>query len=305
MASVAHHQEHIIHTVAELWTVVNDSRRYEQENREDLHSLANHTQQIAIALARVVERLSEQMRRLYRVEVLRTIDNIIHEVEVAHRHWLRELDRYTTQLEAVLRGRITHDVLAPHVLREIAKAMSAQGVVALPLDWYYAHATSRLIVHSAQELSFFISIAGLDHSDYLFYELAFFDIYLDGNRWRKFQGHPHVVISTQYQRVYFPNDCIPGTPIVCPSGIMLNQSCEYCLITQDDPGQCTVSFKNMDNRPRVYDYKDKVVASMATAVTLTTRCPATVPVKQLVDNMVLIDILPGCRVEIAGAVRFR
>ena len=54
-----------------------------------------------------------------------------------------------------------------------------------------------------------------------------------------------------------------------------------------------------------YDYKDKIVASMAIAVTLTTRCPATVPVKQLVDNIVLIDVLPGCRVEIAGAVRFR
>ena len=149
---------------------------YTKENREDLRSLANPTQQIDIALARIVERSSEQMRRLYRVEILRTTDNIIHEVEVAHRHWLHELDRCTTQLEAVLRGRITHDVLAPHVLREIAKVMSAQGVVALPLDWYYAHATSRLIVHSARELSS-ISIAGRGHSDYLFHELAFFDIY--------------------------------------------------------------------------------------------------------------------------------
>ena len=57
VASVAHRLEHIIHTVTELWTAVNDSRRYEQENREDLRSLANHTQQIDIALARVVERL--------------------------------------------------------------------------------------------------------------------------------------------------------------------------------------------------------------------------------------------------------
>ena len=44
---------------------------------------------------------------------------------------------------------------------------------------------------------------------------------------------------------------------------------------------------------------------MTKAVTLTTRYPATVPVKQLVDNIVLIDVLPGCRFEIAGAVRFR
>ena len=133
MASVAHRQEHIIHTVTELWTAVNDSRRYEQENREDLGSLENHTQQIDIALARVVERSSEQMRRLYRIEVLRTTDNIIHEVEVAHWHWLHELDRYTTQLEAVLRGRITHDVLAPHVLREIAEVGTRCGCLAIRL----------------------------------------------------------------------------------------------------------------------------------------------------------------------------
>ena len=40
-----------------------------------------------------------------------------------------------------------------------------------------------------------------------------------------------------------PGNSIPSTPVVCPNELMWNQSCEYSLITQDDPGQCVINFK--------------------------------------------------------------
>ena len=78
--------------------------------------------------------------------------------------------------------------------------------------------------------------------DYLLHELAYFDVYFGINRWRRLQGRSKVVPSTQSQHVYYPGNSIPSTPVVCPNELMWNQSCEYSLITQDDPGQCVINF---------------------------------------------------------------
>ena len=79
--------------------------------------------------------------------------------------------------------------------------------------------------------------------DYLLHELAYFDVYFGINHWRRLHGRSKVVLSTQSQHVYYPGNSIPSTPAVCPNELMSNQSCEYSLITHDDPGQCVINFK--------------------------------------------------------------
>jgi hypothetical protein len=129
----------IHHRETELLSVVNATRMYVRENREDIMTLENITTKL-FTLAGKTERHVQSVERIVRkLQLLREMDRAVNLLEAVSMGFVAEAMVFHRQLGQLEGGGLTRDLLPQVHLAKIKTYLRQGGHAVLNDHWYYRH----------------------------------------------------------------------------------------------------------------------------------------------------------------------
>ena len=227
------------HNVAELISVVNQTRRYVGENRMDLQDVRAEMARLH-ALATATARRTQALE-LYRgrAMICRHVDLAILQMEIAIRDYRLQEQIFHQQRLQLERGWLTEDILSPPALASILQLLRRQGHGALDIEWYYQHVRITPLWREDRELVFRAVLPAIAREQYLQYGLKYFKVPVDDNHLRQLVVQPRCTLTGT---TFVPKDCAGTNPIICdPTVRTLVPTCENALVMGRAPRACQVT----------------------------------------------------------------
>ena len=108
-------------------TIINQTRKYVHENREDIQQLQRHQQVLQTQLLEYDENLSQLDLQVDRLTVARLVDNLITQLELVAEEYSRKWQIFRQQKYELERGWLTESTLASTELESILRKLRNQG----------------------------------------------------------------------------------------------------------------------------------------------------------------------------------
>ena len=102
----------VFHRMEKMMTVINQTRKYVSENREDIQQLQRHQQALQTQLLEYGENLSQLDLQVDRLTVARLVDNLITQLELVAEEYSRQWQIFRQQKYELERGWLTESTLA-------------------------------------------------------------------------------------------------------------------------------------------------------------------------------------------------
>jgi hypothetical protein len=300
--------------LAVIKTAVDETRDKQQDiiiHYNNLIAIVNQTTHIATENRELLQNFSSAVGLLY--NTMSSLDAIRMRMEMEERLRVLELMRaaihrlaedYLNKRYALEQGRLTEDLLPPHVLRELEHKDYRQID---PINWYYQNVKVYPLWKDGEHLTFVAIIPLVEEDNWSLFKIRTFPVPTeDGTGVVRLLSQKQVAVnSATGTTIAVTEDCY-GSPLLCPPGPRWRiESCAATLlkIGRQSPHEvCSVSLKTVDeNRRRssiyVIDLNEIVVCAWAEQ--LLVRCPSDSVPKQVqlergCHNLVMN---PKCKIE--------
>ena len=146
VTTVDANQKDIVHNSKELWSLLNGTREYVQQNRRTIFSLAKYSSQMSRLLNWTVQQYHFLTVRVKSLRFMHEIDRAIDHLEFMSDHYSLRWEDYLSGLTSLSEGHLTRQMVSPSVLHGVRARMTARGYDTLPTDWYYRHAETFILI---------------------------------------------------------------------------------------------------------------------------------------------------------------
>jgi len=227
-----------------------------EHNQKAMLSMMNQTRHIEKELAHRIQQVETNVRdalglmkrsvdaALYRMRLEERMSRVIGTLEAAmtaHRTNVARYHRMEIQLES---GELTEDLLNRDRLRSVLIAAGEAGFEALPMRWYYSHATVAAVWGEEEKLAFSVALPMITPERYLLFHLRYLPVRLDEAHVRTIVGASKVAVSTDTRANFLPDHCRGSEPEICwPVREATVEGCEASLVTGGKSPGCRVAVR--------------------------------------------------------------
>ena len=169
----------IYHQTEKMVSLVNKTRRFVKENREDVHDLQRHQARLQDQLQEYGQHLMELGKRVNRLVVARTVDWTIAQLELLNEDLQRQRSAFMPQKHELERGWLTENTLATSELETILKKIRDAGFITPIPEWYYENLHIEPLWTEEDKLVFRVDIPAAGRTHYLQYRLDYFPVPVD------------------------------------------------------------------------------------------------------------------------------
>lgn len=244
----------IMHVIPELVTVINQTRVYVQENRQQLDDLVTHQEEVEKYLKEVQKVILGYRQRIAALETHQELDRILTILELLTQEYVRQKDTYHVQRTSLEVGHLTEDLLPPSILQDILEQAVTKGFNVIPqLAWYYQYLSVEPIWSDQDNLLYKVEIPLIDSTDYLQYTIKTFPVpYEQSSVKATLEVEGDIGFNTNTGGLFFPANCKGHKPSICHSGPVYDSSKYQCprgIITgvQSPTKYCTVTIEKLNN----------------------------------------------------------
>ena len=289
----------VFHKTEKMMTIINQTRKYVRENREDIQQLQRHQQVLQTQLLEYGENLSQLDLQVDRLTVARLVDNLITQLELVAEEYNRQWQIFRQQKYELERGWLTESTLASTELESILRKLRNQGYYTPRTEWYYENLRLTPSWSDDSKLTFKVDIPAAGLTEYLNYNLLYFPVLGRDNFVRKVKGLNSVAVNTESGSMISSLTCIGDDPELCmPSRELVIPSCEYGLITNGDVKGCQIEiFSKTGSSDVVLVDTDLFIVSPYAELPVTTRCRGQEPITQVISKPTRISIVGDCTLE--------
>ena len=286
----------VFHKTEKMMTIINQTRKYVGENRDDIQQLQRHQQALQTQLIEYGDHLSQLDLQVDRLTVARLVDNLITQLELLAEEYSHQWHIFRQQKYELERGWLTESTLATTELESILRKLRNQGYYTPRAEWYYENLCLTPSWSDDSKLAFTVDIPAAGLTEYLKYNLLYFPVLAKDNFVRKVKGLNSVAVNTESGSMISSLTCIGDEPELCmPSKELVVPSCEYGLITNGDVRGCSVEiFKKNGSSDVVLVDTDLFIVSPYVELPVTTRCRGQAPLTQIISKPTRISIAGDC-----------
>ena len=166
-----HQQSAVQHHVAEMVTWINATRSLVRQNAAHIMQVQRQTREAFLNFNRTQKELEEQHELMAAVTVSRTIDNALHDVELAISNHVDSLKHFHLQKLDLERGWLTENIIEISQLQNCLRHVKRKGYSVLNLEWYYQHVAVTPLWQEDDHLAFRAVLPAVDDEMYFGYSL--------------------------------------------------------------------------------------------------------------------------------------
>lgn len=292
----------LVHDHRRMISVVNQTRKYVQENRMDIRDLQRHQEALDGQILNFVDNVTRLAHTVSKLTLARSIDQVIEELYVAHESYSAQMGAFLTQRYELERGWLTENTLSMQELNDILLTIRKAGYETLNAVWYYENLRIEPLWTEGGKLVFRVILPAVGQTQYLQYKIHFYPVALDSEHVRIVRGHNDVTINTETGAVFWPIKCYESNPRVCaPQKETLTPTCEWGLVTNNSLDHCTIEIskrtsKDSDIFPR--DIGDFVIVAYK-KMKVTLRCLGRAALVKDISGPIQMKIPGDCKLETA------
>ena len=300
-----HQGEELVEDNDAMMTIINTTRTFVRQNRDDIEHLQNRSDELAGLIQHLQIKMAHHVQAIRVMQVRRIVDQSFMIMELLVKGYITSASHFNQQRMQLERGYLTREILPVHCLEAILTKMSSKGHVALASHWYYQFLRIQPMWESAQgELAFKVIVPAVALEQFLTYQIQYYPVLLTSNLTRTINGHDRVALSTETGVSFIPDsdNCAGGSPLICyPAVHNRKAQCESHLILGQEPSMCNVTvsrrpvYKSLVFRSRAD--VTKVTVDAFEKCTIITRCPGQTPTKRPVVGIERVDLNPLCVLE--------
>ena len=289
----------IYHRTEAMVSVVNQTRRFVRENRDDILNLQQHQAVLRSQLHEYGEHLSELGKRVNRLVVARTIDGTITQLELLQEDLQRQRNAFMLQKRELERGWLTENTLATSELETILKKIRNAGFVTPIPEWYYENLHIEPLWTEVDKLVFHVRIPAAGRTHYLQFGLNYFPVRVNNVYIRQLKGLDRVAVNTDTGSTFSPRDCIGKNPRLCmPSKEVLSPTCEYGLVSNRSLQMCKVEIAKRNVTSDIFPLSlGHFVITPFETITVTMRCQGQTAETREVNRPTEINVPGNCKLE--------
>ena len=289
----------IYHRTEAMVSVVNQTRRFVKENREDILDLQRHQATLRDQLHDYGEHLSELGKSVNRLVVARTIDGTISQLELLHSDARRQENAFMQQKHELERGWLTENTLATSELETILRKIRNAGFVTPIPEWYYENLHIKPLWSEEDKLVFRVDIPAAGRTHYLQYGLNYFPVPVDNVYIRTIKGLDRIAVNTNTGSAFYPRDCYGTLPRMCmPSKEVLTPTCEYGLVTNGSLNACNVEIAKKNVTSDIFPLTlGNFVVTPFEKLSVTLRCQGQTAETREIARPTEITVGGNCKLE--------
>ena len=295
VTTVDANQKDIVHNSKELWSLLNGTREYVQQNRRTIFSLAKYSSQMSRLLNWTVQQYHFLTIRVKSLRFMHEIDRAIDHLEFMSDHYSLRWEDYLSGLTSLSEGHLTRQMVSPSVLHGVRARMTARGYDTLPTDWYYRHAETFILTNAKDSLIFVANLPTVHSEKYLHYTLFYVPVPFGGTHWRRIVGAPFVMVNSISGKRFKPGDCLYGHPIVCTNAVQYDRLCEVDLIQRSSLSCPTDVYAARLSTIVTPISMTQLAVSVLRPTVVIERCPGHEPRRYDVVTAFLCTLRPGCQ----------
>lgn len=144
----------LYHNENGLLSVLNQTRRYMQENRDDIATLERDMGNMMTVIRSNINVTNTLIRHMTTAHLMRKIESNLQQMEMVRDDYLRKESIYHRQRMQLERGWLTEDILPLSMLEDILHQIQLQHHQVLSCPWYYEHIHIKAIWRKSNELAF-------------------------------------------------------------------------------------------------------------------------------------------------------
>ena len=298
-----HRQTAIQHHVNEMVTWINATRSMVRDNAMNIHKVQIQTREAFIRLNETQARLDKQNALITGVKISRSIDNMLHDVEISIASHIDTLRHFHVQKLDLERGWLTENILNVAHLRNCLHHVKTRGYLTLNYEWYYQHVAVTPLWEMESHLAFRAVLPAVDDDIYFGYSIVTVPVSMGGEQYRQFITNTHVAIHAMTSATFIPNDCAGTKPVVCwPALENIQRSCEAQLVNGEPPHACHIKLTKKINSTSEIVRQGKgnpevIIAPSVGGDDITLRCPDKPAVKHFVTKPTLLMLPDTCVLE--------
>lgn len=300
VAQAAAHEQVIIHEFDRMVTVINQTRKFVQENRFDIQDIQRQQKLLEEQFRKYSVHLNELDRKVNGLVIARTIDQTIRELEMVFQEYLLQVSVFKNQKHELERGWLTENTLAIPELNSILEKIKEWGYETPIPEWYYENLHIEPLWNDGSKLVFRVAIPALSQVQYLQYKLHYFPVALDDEHIRTVKGHSNIAVNTESGSVFWPQNCYGVNPKVCvPQKEILTPTCEWGLVTNNSLDLCTLEIskqKGKDADVFPLDLGNFVIVAYH-KLPITLRCIGKPPLVNNIIGPTQIELPGHCKLE--------
>ena len=294
----------LYHDSKAMISVLNQTRRYVSENRQDINGIQREMQYLLHSVNAYAGRLANLTERVQILELSRQIDGLISELEIVVNDYRTQKAIFHRQKLQLERGWLTEDILPPPYLHDVLDQIIDKGHEVVRDEWYYQHITVRPMWETISELTYQVMFPALSRESYLHFALYYVGIPWGEGFVRKVKGPNEVALNTGGSTSFEPNDkqCMGTRPRVCrPVEEHVGSNCAVDLISQRDRPACLFEVTPRNNKSvemfRLAVDIDEIILSSYEKIEITFRCASDAPRYRSVLGPTKLTIPNGCSLE--------
>ena len=165
---IHHNEEHLIR-------ILNLTRQYTSENREDIRRLQGHVVQLSERLRAVIGNKDMNRRLFLQIKVTHYFDHWIAALETVAKEYRQECAHFDKVRGALEHEQLTEDILTVNQLQEMLNHLSKHGQVR-DISWYYHNTFVDLVIVERRRLIFKVSLWASEPDLYYRWRLSTFPI---------------------------------------------------------------------------------------------------------------------------------
>ncbi len=265
-------QVEILHFNEDMITVVNTTKQIAAANREEILLLTTKLEGYFDGL---VTNLSREVSTL---RTILTVNQAIHEVESQYQFLLRQHDRYIRLRQSLESGRVTEELLPPHLLVQINKESGLELMT--PNEWYYENVILTTVWDNPPFYVAFLPL--IQPGSWLLYQFNAYPVPADDEKHTVTLIVDNLALDTVSGLAIGLSDKCLGHPMLCPAGPRWKETrCAATLIkasTQSPLDSCSATIEQRGDRPIVVSTGLNSVALTTWGKTLIEHCPGQSPV---------------------------
>ena len=124
----------VFHKTEKMMTIINQTRKYVRENREDIQQLQQHQKALQTQLFEYGTNLSRLALQVDHLTKARLVDNLITQLELPAKEYSRQWQIFHHQKYELERGWLTESTLATTELESILRKLRNQGYYTLRIE---------------------------------------------------------------------------------------------------------------------------------------------------------------------------
>ncbi len=292
--SVLHHNQQ------KLLSVVNLTRRFMAENRQDIGQLQERAVLLTESLRQTLGKVADLRLLIDQVKVARHFEHWVASLEIVESQYRHEVRQFLRAREALEWGRLSENILSPPQLEAMLLRLSHHGGIK-KASWYYQTTPVELMQASAGRLMFRVRLWATLPAVFSMYKFKSFPVIRKGYAVRVLPREI-MAVDRRRPRMFAPLDCRGSDQIVCVVRAMENAGCELNIL-MEHAHKCPMEILRLDEEVRLVPWSTgRWVISSLRAVQVELFCNTDEPVVLTVNGTELWSVGSGCTLKTGRVV---